>query len=363
MEYRVLGNTNLKVSVIGIGSLGFSRAKATPEEIEKVVNRALDLGINIIDTAYGYGNGEMEKAIGRVTKNRWKECIILTRSHLRTPEEFAKTINQSLQNLKVEAIDIYQMHDVTRDGEFERLMNNGVFDELKKAQKIGKVKFIGISTHAKPEDMKKMITCGEFDVITISYNLIRYQRQAADGEDISITEKEILPLAKEKGLGVTIMKPFGGGILAEKPLSGGVSISPLQALKFVVSNPYVHTTTPGIGNLRELEEDIKAGDPRISLSEEDIARLQEDAKKWGPDFCRNCGYCLPCSEDIPIPQIMRLLTNFKLGSKNEKDRVKESYESLKVKASACIECKDCEERCPYQLPISKKMKEAQEIFE
>jgi len=359
----MLGNTDFKVSVVGIGSLGFSRVKAMPEEIEKIVNRALDLGVNIIDTAYGYGVGEMEKAIGQVTKNRGNECIILTRSHLRTPKEFAETINQSLQNLKVETIDIYQMHDVTRPGEFERLMNNGVFDELKKAQKAGKVKFIGISTHAKAEDMKKMITCGEFDVITLSYNLIRYQRQSVDGEDISITEKEILPLAKEKGLGVTIMKPFGGGILAKNPLTGGVSISPVQALKFVISNPYVDTTTPGIGNLRELEEDIKAGDPHISLSEGDIARLQEDAKKWGPDFCRNCGYCLPCSEDIPIPQIQRLLMNYKLGDEKEKDRARKSYNSLEVKASACIECKECEERCPYQLPISEKMKEAQEIFE
>lgn len=137
MEYRLLGNTDLRVSVIGIGSLGFSRARATPEEIERIVNRALDLGINIIDTAYAYGEGEAEKAIGRVTKYRRKECIILTRSHLRSPKEFAQTINKSLQNLNTEAIDIYQMHDVTRPGEFETLMSNGVFNELKKAQKSG----------------------------------------------------------------------------------------------------------------------------------------------------------------------------------------------------------------------------------
>jgi len=265
-----------------------SRAKATPEEIERIVNRALDLRVNIIDTAYAYGQGE--------------------------------------------------------------------------AQKAGKVKFIGISTHASPEDMKKMINCGEFDVITVSYNLINYQRQAIDGEDISITEREILPLAKKRKLGVTIMKPFGGGILAKNPLSE-VKISPIQALKFVISNPYVDTATPGVGSIAELEEDVKAGDPHILLSREDIARLREDAEKWGPDFCRNCGYCLPCSEDIPIPQIMRLLMRYGLGEEGKKNRAKKAYINLEIKASACTECKKCEERCPYHLSISKKMKEAQEVFE
>ena len=363
MEYRLLGNTGLRVSVIGIGSLGFSRVRAAPQEVEKIVNRALDLGVNIIDTAYAYDEGKMEKAIGRVTKYRRKECIILTRSHLRSPEEFAQTINKSLQNLNTEIIDIYQMHDVTPpEADFERLMNNGVFNELKKAQKAGKVKFMGISTHASPEDMKKIINCGEFDVITVSYNLINYQRQVVDGEDISITEKEILPLAKKRGLGVTIMKPFGGGILAKSPLSE-VKVSPIQALKFVISNPCVDTATPGVGNIAELEEDVKAGDPHILLSKEDIAKLREDAKRWGPDFCRNCGYCLPCSEDIPIPQIMRLLMRYKLGEEGKKSRAKKAYINLDVKASACTECKKCEERCPYHLSISKKMKEAQEVFE
>jgi len=363
MEYRVLGNTGLKVSVVGIGSLGFLRARATPGEIEKVVNRALDLEINIIDTARVYGKGEIERAIGRVTKNRWKECIILSRVPGRAPKEFAQSINESLRNLNVETIDIYQVHNVTRSGELEKLMNNGVFDELKRAQKAGKIKFIGISSHARAEDTKRMINSGEIDVITVSYNLIRLQRQVTDGEDISITEKEILPLAKEKGLGVTIMKPFGGGILAKNSLSGGVSISPVQALKFVISNPYVDTVIPGIGSIAELEEDIKAGDPNVLLSRKDIARLQEDAKNWGPDFCRNCGYCLPCSEDISIPKIRGLLLNYKLGGENGKNRARKAYDNLEVKASACSECKECEERCPYHQAISEKMREAQEIFE
>lgn len=363
MEFRVLGNTGLKVSVVGIGSLGFLAAKATPEEIEKIVNRALDLEISIIDTARVYARGETEKAIGRVTKNRWKECTIISRFPRHDPKEFAQSINESLQNLNVETIDIYQVHSLTRSGDFEKLLNNGVFDELKKAQEAGKIKFIGVSSHAAPEETKRMINSGEIDVLTLSYNLIRFQRQATDGEDVSITEKEILPLAKEKGVGVTIMKPFGGGILAKNSLSGGVSISPVQALKFVISNPYVDTVTPGIGSIAELEEDIEAGDPNVLLSREDIARLQEDAKKWGPDFCRNCGYCLPCSEGITIPKIRGLLLTYKSGGENQKNRARKAYDNLEVKASACSECKKCEERCPYRQAISKKMKEAQEIFE
>ncbi len=141
MKYVRLGKTGLEVSRICLGMMSFGNKREWELEIDQakpIINKALDLGINIIDTAYAYGEGEAEKAIGRVTKYRRKECIILTRSPLPVPEEFAQAINKSLQNLNTEMIDIYQMHDVTPPRvDFERLMSNGVFHELKKAQKAG----------------------------------------------------------------------------------------------------------------------------------------------------------------------------------------------------------------------------------
>lgn len=359
MEYRRLGKTDLRVSVVGIGSLGFFRHGE--KEIAPILNRALDLGVNIIDTAHGYADGVAEKGIGQVVKERRKECIILSRAAVwqnsDDPAETTRSLEESLRRLHTDVIDIYQLHDITVRGAYQKVMENGIYEALKKAKKEGKVRYIGFSTHATVADMTKIVISGDVDVLTIAYNITHHKRQLEDGDDISLTSREIFPLAKKYGVGLTVMKPFGGGILTRSSIDGR-KLSPVKILRYTIQNPYVTTVTPGVDNLEQLEEVVKAGDKNSRLSREEMKELEEEAKKWGRDFCRQCGYCLPCTEGISIPEVMRLLMDWRLGNEKVKEKARENYIGLEKRADVCIECRECEERCPYQIKISEWMGEA-----
>ena len=369
MEFRKLGNTGLKVSVVGLGTLGFARVglfnkgEEGVKEISYIVNRALDLGINFIDTALAYGNGVAETGVGEIMKTRRKESVVLSRSHVwqtsENPEDTAKSIEGSLKRLNMEAIDVFQVHDVTKPESYKMVREKGIYEVVKKAKKEGKLKFIGFSTHGSAEMMKEMINSGDVDVLTVAYNLTGHRRMLADGDDIRKTEEEIFPLCEEKGVGITIMKPFGGGVMTQ-PAPDGTKLSPLKLLKFVVQNPLVNSVTPGVNYTYQIEELVKAGDPGYRLSDNEIRELREAALKWGKDFCRQCGYCLPCENNIKIPDMMNILRWAVIKDENTRKRVKEHYAKMEVKADACKECKKCEEKCPYGLPISAKMKELQE---
>jgi len=359
MEYRTLGSTGLKVSVVGVGSLGFFRVKAGQKEVEQIMSRAIDLGVNVLDTAYIYGKGTLEEMEGKALAGKRDKWIIISRCHLRDREGFRKSLEESLKRLKTEYIDVYQLHDVTREGEFEELTKkDGVFSVLEEAKKQGKIGFTGISTHATTEEMKKIVESELFDVITVSYNLTQHKRGTGDGESISKTAEEVFPLASQLNMGITIMKPFGGGVLAEEDCQGR-RLSPSQVLKYVVQNSYVHTVTPGVDNITQLEEDVKAGDKKFILTEKEIGELLEEGKKWGKDFCHQCSYCHPCSEDINIPQLMRLLERHR---REGEQVVEKQYREIEVKADACIECGKCQERCPFQLPIMERMRTLSKLF-
>ena len=370
MEYRVLGKTGLKVSVVGVGGLGFAtRGKlCTPDrnglpEIVRIINRALDLGVNIFDTAYVYGGGIPEEGLGMVMKTRRKEAVILSRTHVYQvsdkPEETAASLETSLRRLQTDTVDIYQLHDVSSPESFRKVIDCGIYDVLKKAKKEGKVRFIGFSTHGGYEIAKMMIETGDVDVLTVSYNILHRKRSAGDRENLRETSEKLFPLAKKHDIGITVMKPLGGSSLMS-PDEKGKSLSALKLIRYVVQNPYVHAVTPGIDNMEQLEEDVKAGDPAYGLTGQDIREFEEEAGKWGSEFCRQCGYCKPCPREINIPAVLKNLMEWR---RTRKESVIESYKKLEARASSCIACKVCEERCPYHLPISGMMSEASASFE
>jgi len=371
MEYRILGKTGLKVSVVGVGGLGFAtRGKlCTPDrkglpEIERIIDRALDLGVNIFDTAYAYAGGLSEEGLGLAMKRRRNEAVILSRTHVYqksdNPADTALSLEASLKRLQTDMIDIYQLHDISSPESFEKVVKMGIYDVLKKARKEGKIRFIGFSTHGGFELAKKMIDTEDVDVLTVSYNILSRKRSVGDTENLAETAEKLFPYAKAHDIGMTIMKPFGGSALMSEN-ADGKSLSPLKLLRYVVQNPYIHTVTPGIDNMEQLEEDVKAGDPAYALTPGDIEELEAEAKKWGAEFCRQCGYCMPCPQEINIPAVLKGLMEWR-RTKNMESFAR-SYEKLDVKASACVECGVCEERCPYKLPVISMIAETASLFE
>ncbi len=355
MENRELGRTGMKVSVIGLGTLGFMRADCSQDDVTPIIRRAEEAGINFIDTAYAYGAGKCDRLVGKAMEENSEHWTILARSHKREPDEFSETMELTFDNLRREVLDIFQFHDITNPGDYEDLKQpGGIYDIARKAKEEGRIRFIGISTHAETEIMRDMIESGRFDVITVSYNVANSQRQPSDGEDLARTARELLPLAAEHGVGITVMKPFGGGVLC-RPRTGPdgeeIRLSPEDLLRFCTSNPNVASVTPGIENMEQLETAITAAEAGAVLSEDKKRELEKQAGIWGMDFCRQCGYCLPCEEGIAIPKAMEAL------EKSEEEEIKKACSKLDPGPDVCTECGKCVERCPYSLPIPEKLKQ------
>jgi len=149
------------------------------------------------------------------------------------------------------------------------------------------------------------------------------------------------------------------GIVGMKPLAGGAFKYPQIALRFSLAQD-VEAQLVGISSIAELEEDFQIADMFKPLSEEEMKQLEEESKELGKEFCRQCGYCLPCSAEIEIPKVFlyeRYSKRFWLD-----DFAKEQYALLEIKGDECIECGKCEDRCPYELPIIDKMKAAHELL-
>ena len=364
MEYRTLGRTGLKVSVVGLGSLGFMRAKSTDEDVARMLDRASEGGINFLDTAYAYGGGKSDIMVGKAIEKDRDRWVILGRSHMRDPKEFAETSDQTFKNLRTDVIDLFELHDITNPKDYEATKEAGsVYDVAQQMKKDGRVRFVGISTHGTAEIMRDMIESDRYDVITISYNVANSGRSPTDGEDTSRTADELLPLAESRGMGVTIMKPYGGGSLVQtRPGADGkpVTLPPLQLLKFCVANQYVDCVTPGVETVEQVDMTIEAGQEGASLAAGQVEELKKLAAAWGTDFCRRCGYCLPCGEGIAIPTAMGVLEQFKTGQAGS---IAEACAKLDPHPSVCTDCGDCVERCPYSLPIPDKMKELVKLAE
>ncbi len=371
MQYRILGRTNLRLSVIGFGGIPiwgntrvFEYGCLDEEMAIQVVNRALDLGINFIDTARAYGKSEVR--IGKVMRQRREECYLATKVMRRSYREAMEDVEISLSNLQTDYIDLYQIHFVNDSATLKRVMaRDGSLRALKEKKKEGKIGFIGITGH-EPGLLMEAVRTGEFDTIQAIYNLANLE-----------ASKKLFPLAGKASIGVIVMKPLAGGVLVpplkmmaelrgeDKALIGELKGSAfpttaMAALKFALDNKAVSTVIPGMGSLKNLEENVAVGKTRASLPEPLKGKLIAQARKLGEGFCRSCGYCLPCSQGIIIPDVFRFegyYTRYKL-----KEWAREQYAQLSVKAEACIECGECLPRCPYHLPIIGDLKKAARVL-
>jgi len=334
MEKKKIVNTDMEVTHLSFG--GIKLHKNMPDRAENIVSRALDLGINYIDTARCYGDSEL--LIGSVMKERRSECYLSSKSIRRSKGETAEDIDISLRNLNTDMIDIYFCHDISRAQHYEKIMSDsGSLAAVKEAQKAGKIRFIGISTH-RSDIAINAIKSGEFNVIMLAINLF-------DQEFIT----DVVPIAREEGV----------GIIGMKPLAGGAFKHPQIALRYSLAQD-IDVQLVGISFIAELEEDFQIADTFQPLSEEEMQKLLDESKELGKDFCRQCGYCLPCSVEIDIPKVFlyeRYSKRFWLD-----DYAKEQYALLEVKADECIECAKCEERCPYELPIIEKLVAVHEML-
>jgi len=351
MQTRILGRTGWKISVIGFGAIKLPNL--SQKECDSLLNRAIDLGINFVDTADCYGDSE--EKIGKALNRRRKEFYLSTKVDERDGFGVMKKIERCLQRLKTDWIDLILFHDV-RGSDYEKIFEKGGLEAIEKAREQGKVYQIGISIHQSISMMKKAVDSGIFSALMVAYSAIDEDRLTAD----------LIPSAHKKGIGVIAMKPLAGGKLTESLRGWNQKYfrgeSPAQiSLQYILTNTHVACAIPGMTNLKELEENVKVGEDLRNLTSEEISVFMDWVGEVGKGFCRNCGYCLPCPEGIPIPDIFRFESYYeRYGMKRW---AIEQYRLLPVKAEVCSSCEQCLERCPYGVSIPEHLRKIHRRFE
>lgn len=335
MDKLRLGKTELMVSRIGFGGIPIQRCS---EEIAiAIIHRCLEHGVNFIDTAAAYTNSE--ERIGKAIVGQRDGLIIATKSTERTREGIEVHLHQSLERLKVSFIDLYQFHGVNDLTNLTKVLDPaGPIAVIKDAQKHGLVRHIGITSHNK-DTAKEAVKSGQFATIMFPFNFMTPEPAL-----------EVLPLTRERGTGFIAMKPLEGGML------------PNAALSFKYLLQY-HDVLPivGIEYPYEIDEimEVIHGDHRITKADTD--EIERMRRELGNQFCRRCDYCQPCEQGIrisavlPMRGLMKRLPLERLFTGMARE--------IMSKAAKCTACGQCEEHCPYQLPIRKLLGDAVTWYE
>ena len=352
MQKRILGRTGWKISVIGFGAIKLPRL--SQKECNILLNRAIDGGINFVDTADCYGDSE--EKIGAALRARRREFYLSTKIDERNSSGVRKKLERCLRRLKTDWIDLVLFHDV-RGSEYDRIFDSGGMEALEEAKRQGKIREIGISIHHSLSMMRSAIESGAFSALMVAYSALDEDRLAAD----------LLPMAHQKGVGLIAMKPLAGGRLAERPtflenteFNQGESLAQF-CLRYVISDSNITCAIPGMMEPYELSENLQVGKHPRKLAIEEIKKVMQCVGDAGKGFCRNCGYCLPCPEEIPIPDIFRFE-----GYHDQyalRDWAKEQYRLLKTNADACTDCEQCLELCPYDVPVPERLKIAHKTLQ
>ena len=371
MLYKEFGKTGIKLSALGFGAMRLPMSQSGDQEIvddEKaipVIQKAFELGVNYIDSAPYYCNNLSEVTVGKALKGWHNKVYVSTKNPVEDSSgaHWRERLEKSLKNLDIDYIDFYHMWGIGLE-DFRTNMDipDGPVEAALKARDEGLIKHISFSYHDKPENFAPIVDSGYFESVLMQYNLMDRSN-----------EKNI-DYAQEKGLGVVIMGPVGGGRLgAPSPVISELLKEKSQssaetALRFVLSNPHVNVALSGMNTLEMVEENAKVASVGGRLTEAELERItsmMSEHKKLAELYCTGCNYCKPCPQGINIPYIFELmnyhriygLTDFARGEYKEA-REGKTWEKTKT-AEACVECGTCESKCPQHIEIIRQLKETE----
>jgi len=329
MEKTRFGKTNLMVSKVAFGGIPIMRVPK--DEAVRLVRETINLGINFIDTAHGYADSE-EKIGDAIKGIKREELIIATKSPADDKKTFNEHLDLSLKRLGTDYIDIMQLHNigstVKRDACFAQ---GGAYEGLMEAVKAGKVRFPGFSTHSL-ELCIEIMKSGKFDVVQFPFNFI--------DDDAA---KEAIPLAKKLDLGFLAMKPLGGGRLD----NAGLAFRYLLQFDSIVADP-------GIEKIDEIREIAGIVEKNLPLNEQDKDEIKKLRGEFEATWCHRCDYCQPCPQGIDISWV---LSTESCRKRFTLERFKQMLGPSIERAKTCLECGQCEVRCPYHLEVPALIKE------
>ncbi len=376
MLKRKLGKTNLPVTALGLGCMRLPVIEEGNPDIDhdaaiNLIRTAIDSGINYLDTAYSYHKGESEIVLGKALKDGYREKVYVITKCPIWHEEFTETsdfdrfLDEQLEKLDVDYIDFYLFHALNEERFKERVLKYNVIERALKAKEEGKIKHLGFSFHDKPEVLKEIIDTDAFDLVLVQYNIL------------DKANEEMMEYANKKGMAVAVMGTVGGGRLAGEPpedmkawLTEGRNNFADHAIRFVLSNPNVSVALSGMSSIEMLEDNIdivsqeNIGEPLSPQEGEIINNIAEAFQNKTDLICTSCGYCMPCPNEVNIKEIFRFFILHDVYG--QEDRAKRYYSMIGQEKSpfkgknalACIECGECEPKCPQKIPIIQQLKKA-----
>ncbi len=372
MEYRALGRTGYRVSRLGFGAMRLpmtapgSDGLVDRERAIPMIHRAFEGGVTYIDTARGYCNQDSQRAVGEALES-WpgRDGVTVSTKNPCFGEdegEWRTNLENSLERLRVDAIDIYNLHGINWKIYTEDIEPR-VWSWIRAAHDEGLVRHICCSFHDTNEALVKIIDTGRFESVTLQYNMI--DRRLEDG----------IAHAKEQGMGVVVMGPVGGGRLGEPSevlggIAGGKSRIPETAIRFVMSNPHVDIVLSGMSDMEQVEDNLRFADENRPLSESELAAMRkhlEKLKSMADLYCTGCGYCVPCPNGVNIPRVFQLYNQARVYGIIDHSRT--TYAALGEvewepgkKADVRVECGACEPECPQNIAIIEQLKDAHELL-
>ena len=370
MQYTPLGNTGYTVSRLGFGSMRLpmttigDKQYVDVERAIQVIHRALELGVNYVDTGFLYCQEESELVVGAALEQwpRRDEVVVTakcTKFRMENPGDMRRMLEHQLWRQRRDYFDLYLFHGIGWDNWHEIDGKTGWIDDMRRAQDEGLVRHVGMSFHDTPENMIRLIDTGMFELVTCQYNYL------------DRVNEEAIAYAHKKGLGVVVMGPVGGGRLSIMPKKvrelAGLSASSAAelALRFVWSHPGVNVAISGMGTIEMVEENAAAADMG-PLNAEEAATLKdmmEGMAELARLYCTGCAYCMPCPNGVNIPRVFELANYYRVYGLE--DYAVEQYRALVAgdqDAGQCVECGECLERCPQGIQIPEQLKEAAEML-
>jgi predicted aldo/keto reductase-like oxidoreductase len=366
MVYRNLGNKGFKASALGFGAmrlpiLNNNMRNIDEKETEKMIMYAVENGINYFDTAYVYHDGLSEEILGKIFKNN--KCRDKVKIATKMPcwdiqkyEDFDKFFNEELKRLQTDYIDFYLLHGLFSE-RWNKVYNQNVLEWAEKAIQKGKINQFGFSFHDNFDVFKKIIdSYNKWSFCLIQYNYINENVQAG---------KKGLKYAAEKNISVIVMEPLFGGMLVNPPaqiksIFDEKKINPIDiAFRWLWNQKEISTVLSGMSNLEQVKQNIEfAKDSKVNnmtdIEKEIISLAQNKYKEYHQIPCTKCKYCLPCPSEVDIPRNIELYNESNINL--ELSKLHYNYHiPEKLRASSCVQCKICEDKCPQKIKISELM--------
>lgn len=379
MKYRELGKTGLRVSEIALGCEGFNNT--SDEFADSLFDAAFQGGINCMDMYSP--NPEIHKYLARAWKGRRDKFVL--QAHLcaiwqedqykcsRNIDEVKAAFETMLTNLETDYLDIGMIHYVDSMKVWEEVAEGPVMAYALEQKRLGRIHHLGISSH-NPKVALKAVESGLIEVLMFSVNPC-YDLQPADEDveklwaeesyaheltNMDPDRQKLYETCQRLGVGITVMKAFGGGDLMSEYSPAGKALTPIQCLHYALTRPGVATVMSGVRSLEDLAGSL-AYETACAEEKDYATALSSFPKISWQGHCMYCGHCAPCPKGIDVATVTKFL-NLAKAQGEVPETVREHYAVLEAYASDCIKCGACEKRCPFSVKIRENMDEAVKIF-